>query len=232
VQPDLNRRRISADGLVDEEQTGRRHLVLDTLRGQRSNSEAKQRSSRKPYLPDGPAQEIGGPQSGDKASGDSTTLSGEHPEVERRPAPRASDCQFPHLHARSLPSRREQVRPSLDVSCLTFVAMPARGSPMGVHLGAGSSHMPMPAEPVIDIRAKPSDGLAAELALLRESADKRESGENPAMTSRQSRYVVRGQDLIPGRESFVDPAGKRYVGRRDRRPADRPQPRVFDAHGE
>jgi hypothetical protein len=90
--------------------------------------------------------------------------------------------------------------------------------------------MPMPAEPVIHIRAKPSDGLAAELTLLRESTDKRQSGENPAVTSRQSRYVVRGQDLIPGRESFVHPAGKRYVDRRGRRPADRPQPCVFDVH--
>jgi hypothetical protein len=89
----------------------------------------------------------------------------------------------------------------------------------------------MPAEPIIHIRAKPPDGLAAKLPLLRESTDKRKSGENPTMTSRQSRDVVRGQDLIPGRESFVDPARKRYIDGRDRRPADRPQPRVFDAHG-
>jgi hypothetical protein len=230
VQLNLNQCRISAGGLVDEVQPGRRHLALDNLRGQLSNSEAKQRSSRKRGLPNGLVQEIGGLQSGDIASGDSTRLSGEHPEVERRPGPRASDCQSWHPHACSLPGRREQVRLSLDVSRPAFVPVPAKGSPMGVHLGAGSSHMPMPAEPVIHIRAKPSDGLAAELTLLRESADKRQSGENPAVTSRQSRYVVRGQDLIPGRESLVHPAGKRYVDRRCRRPADRPQPRVFDAH--
>lgn len=67
------------------------------------------------------------------------------------------------------------------------------------------------AEPFIHVRAKPPNGPAPELVLLRESADKRKGGDEPPMTAGQPRYVVRGEDLIPRRESFVDPAGERHV---------------------
>lgn len=86
-------------------------------------------------------------------------------------------------------------------------------------------------EPLFDICAQPADGPAAELLPLWESADDRERSEYPTMTPRQTCDVVRSQNLIPSWDSFVDPAGKRYVVGRDRRPGDRSQPRVFDAHG-
>jgi hypothetical protein len=231
-EPHLRPGRICAGDPADAERLGHRHQACDSRQDPQSNSEATRRSSRKLDPPGGRAPEIGEPQSDDKVSGDSAKLFGEHPEVERRPAPQANGCHFPLPHAGSLSSRSAQIRPSLDVPHPKISVAPAKGTPTRVQLGAGPSHMPMPAEPIIHIRAKPPDGLAAKLPLLRTSTDKRESGENPTMAPRQAGDVVRRQDFIPSRESFIDPAGKRYVDGCDRRQADRPQPRVFDAHGD
>jgi hypothetical protein len=87
------------------------------------------------------------------------------------------------------------------------------------------------AKPMIHVGTQPSDGPAMELPLLRESADKREGGENPTMAPREPRYVMRCEDLIPNRKSFVHPARQKHVGWRHSRVAQRSPKKLVGIHG-
>ena len=88
-----------------------------------------------------------------------------------------------------------------------------------------------PAKPLFYICAKPPDWAAAELVLLRKSADKGEGVEKPVVPTREPRYFMRGQDLVPRRKSFVDPARERHVRGGESRLAQRSLRRVVDIHG-
>ena len=109
--------------------------------------------------------------------------------------------------------------------------MSAKGQPVWSQFGAGGLTVPVSAKPLIHVGAQPSDGPATELALLRESADKREGTENPAMAPRKPRYVMRGEDLIPRGKSFVHPARQRHVGCRHSDVARRSAKRLVEIHG-
>jgi hypothetical protein len=88
-----------------------------------------------------------------------------------------------------------------------------------------------PAEPLFHFCAKPPDWAAAELVFLRKSADKGEGVEKPVVPTREPRYFMRGQDLVPYWKSFVDPARERHVCGGESRLAQRSPRRVVDIHG-
>jgi hypothetical protein len=92
--------------------------------------------------------------------------------------------------------------------------------------------VPVSAHPIVDVRSKPSDGSAVKALLLRETADKRECRQNPAVAPRQTRHIARSQNLIPCGKSFVDPAGYGNVQRCNRNVVGCSQPRDVGSHGD
>ena len=86
-------------------------------------------------------------------------------------------------------------------------------------------------EPVFNVCAEPPDQPATKLLFLGESPDERKSGENPVMSPREPRYIARGEDLIPGRKSFVNPTREGDIRHSRIRVIHRPPSIVVDIHG-
>lgn len=144
-------------------------------------------------------------------------------------APSTLARELPQSRAKNLAPRRWQTRSSLGARLgkMGQVAPIARrASP---YLRTGTSRGPTSIQPLINFGAKPADGSTAEMQLLWKLTKERKRGQCPAMPSRQSRNLMRGQDLTPCRKWLVNPAGERYGTGRDFL-RDHPQSGVSDSH--
>lgn len=195
----------------------------------RSSFGAKLKSSRWPCRPNESAPEIGAPQSGDRASGDSTTLFEARLLGDRTLARSTHGRKLAQARAKNLAPHRWQTRwsPSAHLRRMGQIIPVVRRAPP--FLGTGTSRGPTSIQPLINFGAKPADGSAAELQLLWKMTKERKRGKCPAMPSRQSRDLMRSQDLTPRRKSLVNPAGERDGTERDFL-RDCPQSGVVDAH--
>lgn len=59
--------------------------------------------------------------------------------------------------------------------------------------------------PVEDVASQPADRAAAESLFSREAADQRKGCEHQSMAPRQPCHVMRGQELLEGGKSLIDP---------------------------
>jgi hypothetical protein len=229
VPPELNQPCTCEAGRVPAGLAALRREVHDSPLDRQSSFGVKLKSSRWLCRPNEPAREIGAPLSGDRESDGSRTLFEARLVGDRTPAPSARVREPPHSQVENLARRRWRPRSSRNASLRRTgqVVPKARRSP--AYLGTGTSRALTPIQPLIDFGAEPADGSAAEMQPLWKMAEERKRGQCPMMPSRQSRDLMRGQDLIPCRKSLVDPAGERHsIGRNH--PRDRPQSRVVDAH--
>jgi hypothetical protein len=68
---------------------------------------------------------------------------------------------------------------------------------------------PLAREPPLNVYAVPANRASPVPAFFWESANQRQCRKKPAVTTGKARDVVGGQDLVPGREWFIDPPGDR-----------------------
>ena len=62
-----------------------------------------------------------------------------------------------------------------------------------------------------DIRPQPSDATAMKPPFAWESAEHRQAQHDPTRPTRQSRDIVGGEELLPGREPLIDPGRENDV---------------------
>ena len=69
-------------------------------------------------------------------------------------------------------------------------------------LGRKQAHVHPPS---FDVITMPADGATAKPSLPRKSPDGGERREHPAMPARETRYIMGGENLGPGRVGLIDP---------------------------
>lgn len=94
-----------------------------------------------------------------------------------------------------------------------------------------SFQFPLGFKPVGKIVAVPADRMSAKTLLLRESADRGQCKQQPAVPSSQARHIVRAQQETQRRERLVDPIGEADGSGKSTRRDKRPRNGVGRAHG-
>ena len=229
VPPDFSQPHTCEAGRVAAGLAVLRREVHDSPLDRQSSFGVKLKSSRWPCRPNEPVPEIGARQSGDRESGDSTTLFGARLVGDRMLAPSTLARELPQSRAKNLAPRRWQTRSSLGARLRKMGQVTPVASRASPYLRTETSRGPTFIQPLINFGTKPADGSTAEMQLLWKLTEERKRGQCPAMSSRQSRNLMRGQDLTPCRKWLVNPAGERHGTGRDFL-RDRPQFGVVDAH--
>lgn len=85
--------------------------------------------------------------------------------------------------------------------------------------------------PVEDLGSAPTDSAPAEFELLRESTDQAQSAQHPSRTAGEARDIVRAEEFVEWRITFVNPLGDREWNRAGGRLRTRAGNRCIDTHG-